>query len=129
MQLQADPQKAQFLSASTTFLEKKYDNTNEQQAPSNFSRMDDVDINRSLEDGQIMGNNDDQLAVDNDVADGQTVDDLVVPRNLASADDVMETEEILNEAIGINGPKQTAFDESMTKDVRYILCHSGPEIF
>ena len=88
-----------------------------------------MDINRSLEDGQIMGNNDDQLAVDNDVADGQTVDDLVVLRNLASADDAKETEEILNEAIGINGPKQTAFDESMTKDVRYILCHSGPENF
>ena len=128
-------------STSSTLLNKKYYDTTKsnepqagQQAQSNFSRMNNnVDINKRINDRQIMGNYDDQLAVDhNDVsnaADGQTVADdddnlVVIPqRNLVAVDnndDAEQTTEIPNEettSIEINGPKN---DESMTKDVRYV---------
>ena len=128
-------------STSSTLLNKKYNDTTKsneqqagQQAQSNFSRMNNnVDINKRINDRQIMGNYDDQLAVDhNDVsnaADGQTVADddnlVVIPqRNLVAVDnnndDAEQTTEIPNEeatSIEINGPKN---DESMTKDVRYV---------
>ena len=129
-------------STSSTLLNKKYNDTTKsneqqdgQQAQSNFSRMNNnVDINKRINDRQIMGNYDDQLAVDhNDVsnaADGQTVADdddnlVVIPqRNLVAVDnnndDAEQTTEIPNEeatTIEINGPKN---DESMTKDVRYV---------
>ena len=126
-------------STSSTLLNKKYNDTTKsneqqagQQAQSNFSRMNNnVDINKRINDRQIMGNYDDQLAVDhNDVsnaADGQTVADddnlVVIPqRHLVAVDnndDAEQTTEIPNEeaTIEINGPKN---DESMTKDVRYV---------
>ena len=128
-------------STSSTLLNKKYNDTTKsneqqagQQAQSNFSRMNNnVDINKRINDRQIMGNYDDQLAVDhNDVsnaADGQTVADddnlVVIPqRNLVAVDnnndDAEQTTEIPNveaTSIEINGPKN---DESMTKDVRYV---------
>ena len=131
-------------STSSTLLNKKYNDTTKsneqqagQQAQSNFSRMNNnVDINKRINDRQIMGNYDDQLAVDhNDVsnaADGQTVADddnlVVIPqRNLVAVDnnndDAEQTTEIPNEeatSIEINGPKN---DESMTKDVRYVLIY------
>ena len=130
-------------STSSTLLNKKYNDTTKsneqqdgQQAQSNFSRMNNnVDINKRINDRQIMGNYDDQLAVDhNDVsnaADGQTVADddnlVVIPqRNLVAVDnndDAEQTTEIPNEeatSIEINGPKN---DESMTKDVRYVLTY------
>ena len=133
--------KTQILPASSsTLLNKKYNDTTKsneqqagQQAQSNFSRMNNnVDINKRINDRQIMGIYDDQLAVDhNDVsnaADGQTVADddnlVVIPqRNLVAVDnnddDAEQTTEIPNEetTIEINGPKN---DESMTKDVRYV---------
>ena len=127
-------------STSSTLLNKKYNDTTKsnepqagQQAQSNFSRMNNnVDINKRINDRQIMGNYDDQLAVDhNDVsnaADGQTVADddnlVVIPqRNLVAVDnndDAEQTTEIPNEeatSIEINGPKN---DESMTINVRYV---------
>ena len=130
-------------STSSTLLNKKYNDTTKsneqqdgQQAQSNFSRMNNnVDINKRINDRQIMGNYDDQLAVDhNDVsnaADGQTVADddnlVVIPqRNLVAVDnnddDAEQTTEIPNEetTIEINGPKN---DESMTKDVRCVLTY------
>ena len=133
--------KTQILPASSsTLLNEKYNDTTKsneqqagQQAQSNFSRMNNnVDINKRINDRQIMGIYDDQLAVDhNDVsnaADGQTVADddnlVVIPqRNLVAVDnnddDAEQTTEIPNEetTIEINGPKN---DESMTKDVRYV---------
>ena len=136
--------KTQILPASSsTLLNKKYNDTTKsneqqagQQAQSNFSRMNNnVDINKRINDRQIMGIYDDQLAVDhNDVsnaADGQTVADddnlVVIPqRNLVAVDnnddDAEQTTEIPNEetTIEINGPKN---DESMTKDVRCVLTY------
>ena len=129
-------------STSSTLLNKKYNDTTKsneqqagQQAQSNFSRMNNnVDINKRINDRQIMGNYDDQLAVDhNDVsnaADGQTVADddnlVVIPqRNFVAVDkndDAEQTTEIPNEenTVEINGPKN---DESMTKDVRCVLTY------
>ena len=136
--------KTQILPASSsTLLNEKYNDTTKsneqqagQQAQSNFSRMNNnVDINKRINDRQIMGIYDDQLAVDhNDVsnaADGQTVADddnlVVIPqRNLVAVDnnddDAEQTTEIPNEetTIEINGPKN---DESMTKDVRCVLTY------